>query len=176
MEVACDACDERGVAHQFTCGLAKWLQAGRSLSLHNERDEHVNRISVADLAQVDSSKPASVGRIHGRQRRIAKLSGCQVGAQYGRDVAQARREDTTSGNVDDLVPAPFREQADLPTARHDELRSRAVSDARFRRSDRFGVHARERRASPDRVDHSATFDGQLVAVWEVDERTAPATL
>jgi hypothetical protein len=26
------------------------------------------------------------------------------------------------------------------------------------------------------VDHSATFDGQLVAVWEVDERTAPATL
>ena len=183
VEVRRDA-DDLGDRLQQLAGGAAGARPGRrrtrDRSTH-ERDEHARRArrrAVAHLAKVHGAQRAGSGRVERRERpalwprrpRTRSRSAAATVASSGRKHAAPR-------DVDDVVAAALREEADRPAGRDDELRARAVAHDRVGRGDRSGV--RRARATGSARALSTTrvaLPRELLVVRELEEGAAAAAV
>src|ERR1019366_5266938 len=179
VEVRGDASDLGQSPHQLASGSPEGGEIPRARSLDDERDQHPRPGGVralADFAQVDRAKaPAPVG-FEGRERAARGLRCPDALAQGCRDGGERWREDAATWNVDDVMAAALREEADRAAPRDDELRSRAVADDRKRRGHGLGSREIEPRIAREGGRDPRSLVNELLAVCQAEERTAAAAL
>jgi hypothetical protein len=91
------------------------------------------------------------------------------------DAPNAWRKDEALGNVDHLVIAALREEADLAPIGHDELGPRAITDGGSCGRDGLAIDERQSGVAPDRLHDSGALDHELLRVRKIDERAAAAS-
>ncbi len=176
VEIHRHADDGRGLLGELARRALEGLAIGDADALDDEGDEDLRPGVGADLAEIDGTQGAARPGVEGRERATVVLVGHDAGTQRGGDGDEGGREDAAAGDVDDLMAAALRVEAEATAARDDELRARPVFDDRIGGGDRLGVDELQRRIARGRLHHPPALHRELLAVGQADDRAATAAI